>query len=79
MVNNTNNNHHTLGSLTVNLSNIHLSVADKKILDKGLTFIHTYRKFPISKFYDAQNMLIRNLKLKDYFQHETNKEYNPKI
>ena len=74
-----NNSHSTHASLTVNLSNINLSVADQKLLDKGLTFIPTYRKFPISKLYDSQNRLIRNLKLKDYFKHETNKEYDPKI
>ena len=77
LANNNNTNSH--GSLTINLSNIDLSDADQTLLDKGLSFIPTYRKFPIDKIYDAQNRLIRNLKLKDYFQSQTNYKYNPKI
>ena len=37
------------------------------LLDKGLSFIPSFRSIPLSKIYEAQNRLIRNLKLKDYF------------
>jgi hypothetical protein len=40
------------------------------LLDKGLTFIPTYTFLPVNDIYSFQNRLIRNLKLKDYYQEE---------
>lgn len=60
--------------LTVNLSNVVLNQDDINLLDRGLSYIPTFNSLSIFKFYDAQNRLIRNLKLKDYFSknaHET--------
>ena len=33
---------------------------------------------PLFKFYEAQNRLIRNLKIKDYFSNRCNKDFDPK-
>lgn len=38
------------------------------MLDKGLTFIPTYKYLPLYDVYSLQNRLVRNLKLKDYFR-----------
>jgi len=63
-------------SVTVNLSNKHLSKIDIDLLDKGLSFIPTCNSMPLFKFYDAQNRLIRNLKIKDYFSNRSDKDYD---
>lgn len=65
-----------LTSVTVNLSNLELSKSDVELLDKGLTFIPTVNSVPLFKFYEAQNRLIRNLKIKDYFSNRSNKDYD---
>lgn len=57
----------TDNSLTVNLSDIVLDRADIELLDKGLSFIPTCNSMPLFKFYESQNRLIRNIKLRDYF------------
>jgi len=54
-------------SFTINLSDLQLTPADTNLLDKGLSFIPTYRFQPISRIYEVQNRLVRSLKLKDYF------------
>jgi len=64
-------------SLTVNLSSTALSKVDIELLDKGLSFIPTLRSLPINKIYEAQNRLIRNLKLKDYFAGRQDSGYDP--
>lgn len=46
------------------------------MLDKGLTFIPTYRSLPINSVYSSQVRLIRNLKLKDYFQDKPDKDFD---
>lgn len=43
------------------------------MLDKGLTFIPTYRLQPIDRIYEVQHRLVRNLKLKDYFSTKPDK------
>lgn len=58
-------------TLTVNLSNLTLNNTDIKLLDKGLSFIPTFNSMPLFKFYESQNRLIRNLKLRDYFSKYT--------
>jgi hypothetical protein len=78
---NTHNTHTALNSnssLTVNLSNLELSITDITLLDKGLSFIPTYKYLAINKIYEAQSRLIRNLKLKDYFAGKPEKDYDPK-
>lgn len=65
------------GSLTVNLSDLSLTNADISLLDKGLKFIPTYRYLPVNRIYEAQNRLIRSLKLRDYFSDEdTDNDYD---
>ena len=54
-------------SFTINLSDLQLTPADTNLLDKGLSFIPTYRFQPIYRIYEVQNRLVRSLKLKDYF------------
>lgn len=54
-------------SFTVNLSNYVLNENEISLLDKGLTFIPTYGRFPTQTIYLLQQRLIRNLKLKDFF------------
>lgn len=46
------------------------------MLDKGLTFIPTYRRLPLNCIYAAQHRLVRNLKLRDYFQDKQDDEYD---
>jgi GIY-YIG catalytic domain len=58
-------------SFTLNLSSLQLSTHELSLLNKGLTFIPTYNSLPINDIYCFQNRLIRNLKLKDYFQDDT--------
>ena len=57
----------SVNSLTINLSNVELSDADVGLLDKGLSFIPSFKSLPLYKIYESQNRLIRNIKLKDYF------------
>ena len=59
------------------MSKLELTPDDISLLDKGLTFIPTYRHLPIAKIYETQNRLIRNLKLKDYFHGRQDKDYDP--
>jgi hypothetical protein len=66
----------SLHSVTVNLSNLHLSQTDIDLLDKGLSFIPTLNSVPLFRFYEAQNRLIRNLKIKDYFSTRPSKDYD---
>ena len=46
------------------------------MLDKGLSFIPTLNSVPLFRFYEAQNRLIRNLKIKDYFSTRPSKDYD---
>lgn len=57
-------------SFTVNLSSVQLSSSQLSLLDKGLTFIPTYRSLPLHTIYSMQHRVIRNLKLKDYFRED---------
>jgi len=65
-----------LHCVTVNLSNLQLSRTDIELLDKGLSFIPTCNSIPLFKFYEAQNRLIRNLKIKDYFSNRCSASYD---
>jgi len=64
---NKNNSIFSENSLTVNLSDLILTNNDISLLNKGLSFIPTCKDISVFKFYDSQNKLIRNLKIKDYF------------
>lgn len=55
-----------------------MNETDVKLLDKGLTFIPTCNSMPLFKFYNSQNRLIRNLKLRDYFSNKTGNNNNNK-
>lgn len=46
------------------------------MLDKGLSFIPTVNLMPLFTFYEAQNRLIRNLKIKDYFSNRPSVDYD---
>ena len=63
-------------SFTVNLSGLQLSDSQLSLLDKGLTFIPTYKYFPLHAIYSLQDRLIRNLKLKDYFLEDGDDDYD---
>jgi len=54
-------------SLTVNLSDLELTDVEISLLDKGLSFIPTCKSLNVFKIYESQHKLIRNLKIKDYF------------
>ncbi len=45
------------------------------LLDKGLTYIPTYKLLPINDVYDAQHRLIRSLKLRDYFDDDDDDDF----
>lgn len=60
---------------TVNLTSFQLSNSQLSLLDKGLTFIPTYKFLSLHDVYSLQNRLIRNLKLIDYF-HDSDTENN---
>jgi len=66
----------SLHSVTVNLFKLHLSQTDIDLLDKGLSFIPTLNSVQLFRFYEAQNRLIRNLKIKDYFSTRPSKDYD---
>lgn len=62
---------------TVNLSSKHLSSTQLSVLDRGLTFIPTYKTTPLIDIYTLQDRLIRNIKLKDYFGDNDDDDYDP--
>jgi hypothetical protein len=70
------NNTNQVQSFTLNLSSLQLSTHQLSLLNKGLTFIPTYNSLPINDIYSFQNRLIRNIKLKDYFQDETDDSFD---
>ena len=64
--------------LTVNLSTIELTNSDISVLEKGLTFIPTPKTLPIRSILESKDRLIRNIKIKSFFQNDR-KNYDPKI
>lgn len=69
----THNESHT-SKFTVNLSTYTLTESDTELLNKGLTFIPSYRFQPLDAIYKLQHRLVRNLKLKDYYQAQDSDE-----
>jgi hypothetical protein len=46
------------------------------LLDKGLTYIPTYKMLPKNDIYEAQHRLIRSIKLRDYFEEKETNDYD---
>lgn len=46
------------------------------LLDKGLTYIPTYKTLPKNDIYEAQHRLIRSIKLRDYFEENETYDYD---
>jgi hypothetical protein len=63
---------------TLNLSTITLTPAEFNLLDKGLTFIPSYKIQSTDNIYQLQQRLVRNLKLKDYYADDENEHYDHK-
>jgi hypothetical protein len=61
---------------TINLSSTNLTENQKSLLEKGLTYIPTYKSLPLSEIYETQYRLIRSLKLRDFFFEDHNKDYD---
>jgi hypothetical protein len=59
-----------------NLSTIALSDTDISVLEKGLGFIPTPKLLPISNILQDKDTLIRNIKLKCYFNNNNNNNNN---
>lgn len=57
-------------SLTVNLSSLQLSETDISLLNKGLTFVPSPELIPTWEILGDRNKLIRNLKLRDFFDNK---------
>jgi len=64
--------------LTVNLSSVELTASDISVLEKGLTFIPTPKTLPIKSLLENKDRLIRNIKIKSFFQN-SNKSFDPKL
>jgi len=64
--------------LTINLSSTLLSDNDISVLEKGLSFIPTPRTLPIKSIIENKDRLIRNIKIKSFFQNST-KTFDPKL
>ena len=62
--------------MTINLSDVNLSATQLSVLDRGLTFIPTYRYLPLDEIYSVQDRLIRNIKLRDYFKDRADDTYD---
>ena len=63
--------------LTVNLSSLFLNKSDISLLEKGLTFIPTPKTLPIRSVLENKDRLIRNIKIKSFFQNSS-KPFDPK-
>ena len=61
-----------------NLSSCELTDAELRLLDKGLLFIPTIKKFPTQEILETRDRIVRNLKLKAYFSEEDEGEFTPK-
>jgi hypothetical protein len=46
------------------------------LLDKGLTYIPTYKTISSNEIYEAQHRLVRSLKLRDHFSENDNSDYD---
>ena len=46
------------------------------LLDKGLTYIPSYKTLPVNDIYEAQHRLVRSLKLKDHFEDKEDEDYD---
>ena len=57
--------------LTVNLSSLFLNKSDISLLEKGLTFIPTPKTLPIRSVLENKDRLIRNIKIKSFFQNSS--------
>lgn len=57
--------------LTVNLSSINLSKSDISMLERGLTFVPTPKTLPLKSILESKDKLIRNIKLKSFFQNSS--------
>lgn len=62
----------------MNLSSVPLTKSDISVLEKGLTFIPTPRTLPIKSILENKDRLIRNIKIKSFFQNST-KLFDPKL
>ena len=57
--------------LTVNLSSLILTQSDISLLDRGLTFVPTPRTLPVKSVLENKASLIRNVKLRSFFNNRT--------
>jgi hypothetical protein len=64
---------------TLNLSNRVLTESEKRLLDRGLTFIPVYTVYSEHALYGLQNRLVRSLKLKDYYRESDDTDYDPNV
>ena len=62
---------------TINLSSYELSPAESSLLEKGLTFIPTMHYTDCAQIYELQGRVVRNLKLRDYFDRNTTTDPTP--
>jgi hypothetical protein len=65
-----------LSPFTINLTDRIFSPSEISLLDRGLTFIPTVSRFPLRLFTTCHLRNIRNLMLRDFFQH-SHKIYDP--
>lgn len=67
-------------SVTINLSQRKLTEAERRLLDRGLTFVPRYFRYPEHLAYALQNRLVRSLKLNDYYADLANDgNFDPKV
>lgn len=62
----------------MNLSSISLTKSDFSVLEKGLTFIPAPKTLPLKSVLESKDRLIRNIKIKSFFQNST-KTFDPKL
>ena len=66
--------------LTVNLSSLTLHDSDISLLDRGFTFTPTMKTFdPLRTVLENKDRLIRNIKLRSFFNNKCNNSLSPKI
>ena len=71
--------HNTASRNIMNLSTTQLNPHQISALDKGLKFIPTPPGIPTHHINTSLHRLIRNLKLKSFFRHRPNPDYDPNI
>ena len=65
--------------LTVNLSSLTLHDSDISLLDRGLTFTPTMKTLPLRTALENKDRLIRNIKLRSFFNNKGSNSLSPKI